>query len=134
MSNEDVICPYCKQPAELVRGKYGLLWRCDPCDAQAGVHENSPTNRPVGPLANAELRAAKRRAHNAFDPLWQAAVDRAFRETGRAGNARAKAYQWLADQLGIETKDCHFAQFNLAQCIDVVRIVDAAVPAFMRGA
>lgn len=130
----NVICPYCKKSAQLVRGKHGLIWQCVPCDAHVKAYDNSPTKQPMGPLANAELREAKRLAHAAFDPLWQAAVDRMFRETGKAGDVRARAYKWLAGELGIEPKDCHFAMFNLTRCREVVRIVQRHTPPFMHGA
>ena len=122
----EVICPYCKQPAKLVKGKdlyprhpdlhNRNYWRCDPCEAHVGCH--TPNRRfgfdgtqPLGVLANAQLRHAKHMAHQAFDPIWQ---------SGRL--PRGTAYQWLADQLGIPSDRCHIGEFNLEQCQKVLEV------------
>ena len=66
-----VICPYCHKPADLVggqtlfpfrpdlAGKY--FWVCTPCDARVGCH--GVGTKPMGRLANAQLRLAKTEAH-----------------------------------------------------------------------
>jgi len=65
----------------------------------------------LGTLANAELRAARNRAHAAFDPIW------------RSGEmSRRKAYAWLGDQLGLPVKRVHIAEFDLATCSKVVSV------------
>lgn len=75
-----VICSYCNKPAELVTGKEiyphrpdlypKKFWRCRPCTAYVGCHKPNAGygdgTRPLGRLANAELRAAKSAAHAAF--------------------------------------------------------------------
>lgn len=87
------------------------FWRCAQCDAYVGTHIG--TERPLGPLADAPTRAARRRAHAAFDPLWQ----------GLAKGARARAYAWLAKQLGIPGSDCHIGHMDVAMCQRVVEAV-----------
>lgn len=71
-------CPYCNSPTEFIDSKrvygrwYGWLLACTrypQCDAYVGCHGES--KNPLGRLANAELRAAKKAAHAAFDPLWR---------------------------------------------------------------
>jgi hypothetical protein len=73
-----VKCTYCGREAEWVPNKdlygrnYGksyMIWLCRPCDAYVGCHNNTRT--PKGSFANRELRAARRAAHAAIDPLWQ---------------------------------------------------------------
>lgn len=106
-------CDYCGKPAELVTGDEIYphrpdlsrlrFWRCEPCDAHVGCHRG--TTRPLGRLANAELRRAKMAAHAAFDPLWK---------SGRM--SRSEAYAWLADRLGIEADVCHIGMFDVAMC------------------
>ncbi len=59
-------------------------------------------------MANEELRRAKISAHAAFDPLWRGQLPK--------GAARRKAYRWLADQLGIDPKDCHIGMFDVEMC------------------
>lgn len=119
------ICPYCKSSAELVTGAAiyphrpdlsGLnFWRCKPCRAHVGCHQSDNNygdgTRPLGRLANAELRAAKQAAHAAFDPLWKSQTMR-----------RRSAYRWLAGQLGIPINCTHIAEFDLALCRQVVRV------------
>ena len=131
-----VVCPYCDQAAALVTGAdvyphrpdlSGLkFYRCDPCDAHVGCHRpgtwawvggakvaNTGTE-PLGRLANAELRAAKKMAHDAFDPVWR-----------DGGISRRDAYAWLAGMLGIELQQCHIGLFDTDQCAAVARAVHA---------
>lgn len=113
------VCPYCHKaaqqaPSTAVYGAgrdYGPVWLCRPCEAWVGCHKGTP--RPLGRLANKALREAKVRAHAAFDPLWKAGT-----------MDRSAAYAWLADQLGIDRKDCHIGMFDLDQCSRVVMIAD----------
>lgn len=57
-------CPYCLQgtklvDSSLVYGKsYGLIYFCRHCYSYVGVHKG--TEKALGRLANAELRAAKK--------------------------------------------------------------------------
>jgi hypothetical protein len=106
-----VLCAYCHNPAELLPdstplyGKdYGPVWRCELCKAWVGVHKG--TTRPLGRLANAELRVLKQRAHAAFDPIWKSGLMN-----------RGDAYAWLSDQLGIELKDTHVGMMDEQQCL-----------------
>lgn len=129
-----VKCDYCGEPAELVRGDHGYIWECKPCEAWVKAYDTSPSKKPMGSLANAELRQARKMAHAAFDPLWQAAIDRRMREGAtRVGGVRSEAYRWLADQLGIPADQCHFTRLSLHQCKRVVTICDASIPIFMHG-
>lgn len=133
-----VICPYCRKPAKLVTGavlyphRYDLqerrFWRCAPCDAWVGTHRDSPKHAPLGRLANAELRAAKQRAHAAFDPLWKAKMRR---DSVSKGNARAAGYKWLAEQLGVKASQCHIGMFDVETC---ERVVEACAPYLAREA
>lgn len=114
-----MICPYCDAKVQLVGGlaiyphrpdlAHKLFYRCWPCDAHVGCHPD--TTKPLGRLANAELREAKKAAHAAFDPLWTA---------GAKKGKRSAAYAWLADALGIDGKECHIGMFDVADCRRVV--------------
>ena len=120
-----ILCPYCGKPATLIQDSspiyrgtnFGPVFICWPCEAWVGVHKG--THKPLGRLANAELRRAKMAAHAAFDPLWMA---RMRRDNLRKGHARGKGYKWLAGQMGIERKDCHIGLFTVEQCNKVVEI------------
>lgn len=124
----NVMCPYCGKSAKLVGGDTiyphrpdlyeKKFWLCRPCNAYVGCHK--PNNgygdgtRPLGRLANAELRDAKRSAHAHFDPIWE-----------KGGMARAQAYKWLASSLGIEPKNCHIGMFDVETCKKVVDLCKA---------
>ncbi len=115
-------CPYCSTEsetvlAELVTGReiypnrpdlhFRNFWQCEKeCGAYVGCHLDDGNGiRPLGRLANAQLRAAKSRAHRAFDPLWK---DKLMK--------RKQAYAWLAGELGIQVDDCHIGMFDVAMC------------------
>lgn len=114
-----VSCSYCGREAELVDGTEVYphrpdlsdkkFYRCEPCAAWVGCHPG--TDRPLGRLANAELRRAKMAAHQALDPLWR---------SGRM--SRSQAYDWLARQLGLHKSECHVGKFDVETCNRVVMI------------
>lgn len=115
-----VTCPYCRSPAACVssaaiyagQSGYGMVWLCGnypACDAYVGCHAEDL--RPLGTMADRELRNARMDAHAAFDPLWK---------DGRM--TREGAYDWLAWSLGIERDQCHIALFGLLECRQVVEL------------
>lgn len=70
------ICDYCGNPADFVDSSvvyhgrsFGMIYLCPNCGAYVGVHKGS--DKPLGRLANSELRNWKKAAHAAFDPLWK---------------------------------------------------------------
>ena len=111
-----VICQYCKKPAKFVDSKmiygksYGMIYLCKECNAYVGVHKG--TNRPLGILANAELREWKKKAHASFDPLWKTKL-----------MTRREAYEWLAKQMGKSLEKCHIGMFDVSECEQVVDLV-----------
>lgn len=117
-------CPYCGEAAILLpRGEVdadyprGMVWACPPCDAWVPVHNNSLEHKPMGRLANAELRWAKAQAIEAFTALWKAwDVD------------RRTAYAWLSDQLGIPMGECDFGKFDLARCVKTHEVARQYIP------
>lgn len=123
-----VTCPYCTEPAKLVTGAevYGhrpdlaslKFWRCLPCRAYVGCHRYGvgygDGTRPLGRLANAELRIAKKTAHGVFDQIWK---------SGRM--TRSAAYKWLAGELGIPCNEAHIGEFDVPMCN---RVMDVCHP------
>ena len=122
-----VKCDYCNQLAQLVKGDviyphrpdlYALnFWYCEPCGAYVGCHKyNEKQGRdgfqPLGRLANAELRAAKTKAHTLFDPLWK----------NKHFKSRRKAYAWLANNMQLPIEKTHIGMFTVAQCDQVIEI------------
>lgn len=118
----NVWCNYCHRDAELVGGNkiyphrpdllHKKFWRCTPCEAYVGCHPG--TDKPLGRLANAELRRAKQRAHAAFDPLWKSGTMR-----------RKDAYAWLAGAIGVAKQNCHIGMFDVDACRATVAAVGA---------
>src|SRR4051794_30497777 len=119
-----VTCPYCgsaaifTNSARVYGGRdFGMLYLCrsyPACDSYVGVHKG--TDKPLGRMANKELRKAKNAAHAAFDPLWKKKYE--LRNAGGEGKsgrpggshykpayARGSAYKWLAEQLGISREE-----------------------------
>lgn len=121
-------CPYCGSIAALVGGldiypwrhdlAHKKFYRCQICpDAYVGCHDG--TENPLGRLADSKLRLAKSHAHAVFDPLWERKMER---DGLKKGEARGKAYVWLAGQLGIDPKDCHIGMMDVETCMRVVVI------------
>jgi hypothetical protein len=117
-------CDYCGNSAALVGGDViyphrpdlhdKRFYNCAACRAYVGCHPG--TDKPLGRLANAELRNAKQKAHAAFDPVWQS-----------RRISRKAAYKQLARRLGIDANDCHIGMFDIARCMHVVLLYgDAA--------
>ena len=106
-------CPYCdaeatvSDSAEIYRGRsYGLALICTrwpECDAFVSCHPGS--DRPMGYMANRELREARKKAHAAFDPRWK-----------HTKLTRKGAYQLMADLLKIPLGQAHISHLNLEQC------------------
>lgn len=113
-----VFCNYCNKEAVWVNNKeiygrsYGeknqMAWWCKDCDAYVGCHQNS--KRPLGILANKELRQAKIKAKN----LWKEKYLYVY--------GKGRAYKYLAQKLNIEPKDCHFGMFDLETCNKILKL------------
>lgn len=113
MKSEHVKCGYCDRQAKLVgaekiyphrrdlAGRW--FWDCDPCGAYVGCHPG--TTKPLGRLANAELRRAKQSVHRVLDPLWKS-----------GGMKRKEAYALLAKGLSIAPQNCHIGMFDVPTC------------------
>ena len=113
-------CPYCNSTAVLVGGNviyphrpdlvHRKFWRCPclVCDAYVGCHLGS--DKPLGRLANQDLRNAKVLAHEFFDRLWR---------NGKM--KRSSAYAWLAKKMKISRNKCHIGMFNVEQCNEAVK-------------
>ena len=115
-----VLCPYCGVQADFVDSavvyhgySYGMIYLCPQCGAYVGTHKG--TDRPLGRLANAELRKWKMAAHAAFDPLWQ---------RGEYKHRRNDAYAWLAEKMGLPKEQTHIGMFDVAQCQKVIQIIN----------
>ena len=113
------VCPHCSAAVGLVNnseiygrsyGEWPWAYSCTECDAYVGLHPW--TAIPLGTLADADTRAARKAAKDAFNPLWQ-----------RGPMSRTEAYVWLAAQLGIpDVNDCHVGWFDIETCTRVIAV------------
>ena len=89
---------------EIYGRSYGMVYLCRNCGAYVGVHKG--TDKPLGRLADAELRRWKMAAHNAFDPIWK---------YGKFRHRRNAAYA---------VEQTHSGMFDVAQCQQVIQIMN----------
>lgn len=108
-------CPYCHKEARWCENKerygknYGasyMCYWCKECDAYVGCHQNS--RKPLGTMANAELRAWRMKAHAHIDPLWK-----------EQGWARREVYRFLSQELG---KEIHIGESDIEMCKKILAI------------
>lgn len=114
-------CPYCgglatlKDSAIIYNGvSHGLVYICENfpiCDSYVGTHRK--TLKPLGRLADKELRVLKQQAHKYFDFLWKNRLQK---------HARKRAYKWLSKQLGLHYDDCHIGYFNVEMTLKVIKL------------
>ena len=114
-----VYCPYCHRKAELVSGEIiyptsgylhnKMFWQCAPCESYVGCHRNSKVHKPLGRLANKDLRRLRVDAHNVFDKMWKT-----------RGMTRDTGYAWLAAMLNVRPNRCHIAMFGQEMCRKVI--------------
>lgn len=125
--HELVNCGECGKPAGLVSGELIYphrpdlhakpFWRCCACQAYVGCHPG--TFRPLGTPCGPSTRAARSKAHAAFDPLWRRKMQR---DGCQQHVARGAAYKWLAGQLGIDPLKCHIGMFDASTALRVAEI------------
>lgn len=111
------ICPYCGAKPELIDSaeiyngtSFGPIYICRPCNAYVGVHKF--TNKPLGRLANAELRELKKQAHEVFDKIWKLKYKR----------GRHQAYYWLSKQMNRPFNYTHIGMMNCDECQEVINL------------
>lgn len=110
-------CPYCHRPAQFLTSLeyYGRdfgsnVYACIPCGASVGTHRRS--KRPLGTMANAELRGLRKQAHHLFDPLWRNKL-----------MGRKAAYKILRKMMGLSKEQAHIGMFNKGQCLVLIEIL-----------
>lgn len=111
-------CPYCGGPVTLTSnaaiygseyGRWPYVYLCKPCDAYVGLHP--ATDLPLGTLANAQLRNARKTSKSAFHALME-----------RRDMKRGDAYAWLSGRMGIPKAEAHFGMFDLERCRAAYRV------------
>lgn len=111
-------CPYCGSPVvyRTADGIYHenknntMLYVCShypKCDAY--IRANPQTGKPMGTLANSELRALRTEAHHYFDYLYKEGY-----------MSRNDAYHWLADFIGVPHSKAHIGYWGEYYCNQVI--------------
>jgi hypothetical protein len=108
-------CHYCKNKVQLVNnseiyqkqyGEWPYAYLCSnkQCGAYVGLHPF--TSIPLGTLADAHTRRARKNTKEAFNAIW------------KGGHmTRDGAYQWLAEKMGITDHNaCHISWMNVVEC------------------
>ncbi len=116
-----IYCPYCGaqaklRPASVVYKENTIvhdafLYVCDRyprCDAYVSAHRD--TKRPMGTLANSELRNKRIRAHKVFDRVWKSGL-----------MTKWQAYKWLQATFGLDEDEAHIAMFSEYMCERLIR-------------
>lgn len=121
------LCPYCDNKTELVDtsevygenySKRAWMYLCRKCGAYVGTHPK--TTKALGRLADANLRNWKKLAHHYFDALWKQKMKQGLSKT----KARALAYQWLSNQLGMPPERTHIGMFDVVECKSTVQVCE----------
>lgn len=126
MKRMNIRCPYCGaqatlRPASVIYGsraihpdsQFYICSRWPACDSYVRAHKGS--RRPMGELANGDLRHKRIEAHQALEQLqrhWK--------------TNRRYMYQWLAFCLGTDAAHTHIAQFREYRCEQTIRLCQQA--------
>lgn len=89
----------------------GGCYLCDDCKAYVGVHDTK-NKKPLGRLANKEMRQLKMKCHYKFDKFWK-----------QADFKRRDCYGYLAEKLDLRLRETHFGWFDteyLNKAIDIL--------------
>jgi hypothetical protein len=110
-----LICPYCGKEALWCDNKeiYGrsigrshMIYYCGRCDAYVGCHNN--TTKPLGTMANKELRQARIKAHDHLDKFWKSGTW-----------SRTEMYTKVSIELG---KRIHMGESDLEMCQKIIAL------------
>lgn len=108
-----MICTYCNKEAKWCENKeiygknYGksfMCYLCKDCDAYVGCHNN--TKKPLGTIANKELRAWRIKAHRHIDRWWK---NKIF--------TRKEVYNMLKIIFG---REIHIGESDIKTCKDII--------------
>ncbi|MCM1214947.1 MAG: DUF3268 family zinc-finger domain-containing protein [Lachnospiraceae bacterium] len=120
--NYSIICPYCGsraicKPASTVYGadtidRKSYLYLCSRwpvCDAYVSAHKKDL--KPMGTLANGELRHKRILAHHALKKLQK-----------ERHMDKWAVYVWLQANLGLDEHHAHIGMFSLQMCDQVISL------------
>ncbi len=101
---------------ELKHGMYGYYYICMNCGAKVGCHKG--TTKPLGIFADTEMQQLRKECHRLIDSRpngvkrWTTAKERTL------------LYKKLSSQMGIPSKDCHFAKMDKNRLLNAKAILN----------
>ncbi|WP_080416055.1 zinc-finger-containing protein [Burkholderia ubonensis] len=117
-------CPHCSGAVKFASnaavygrtyGEWPWMYLCQNLSCRAYVGTHPHTNIPLGTLATAAIRDARKKAKDQFNALWQGGQ-----------MTRTAAYSWLAARMSIPVAACHFGWFDEAQCSRAMQVMTDA--------
>ena len=131
-----IACNYCGRKCQIVdgltlyphRGEFinRKFVKCEACAAWTLLDHNG---RPIGPLANVTLHAKRRRALEALKPLWVRVMENGAEEK----TAKASAYLWLTESLGLNDRPPRINSFDEELCDLTIQLCNETIMA-LKGA
>ena len=141
MKQTRIHCPYCGslatlRPASVIHGLSDIsagtyLYVCrrwPACDAYVSAHDRTHrpmgtlangdlrhTKQPLGTLANGDLRHKRILAHHALHSVQT-----------QLGMNRDQSYRWLQTQMGLPGDQVHIAKCGDYRCEQIIRICENA--------
>lgn len=112
----DLTCPDCGSVLVLAVFQDKVIYRCARRTTTGcrGSHGAKPDGAPLGVPASWQVRQERRKAHAAFDQLWNGP---------KAPMSRGVAYQWLQDAMGMTHDQAHISRFDAEQSKRVVALL-----------
>lgn len=118
-------CPYCGNEAKYCENKeiYGrnfgksfMCYFCRLCDAYVGTHNNS--KRPLGTMANKQLRVWRQITHREIDAYWKAGLC-----------SRGRMYELLKIIFG---KVIHVGESDIEMCRKIIKATENEIPRLLK--
>ena len=88
----------------------GMCYLCDSCGSYVGCHKDG---RPLGILANKQMRLKKIKCHSLFDAVWRSGELR-----------RSECYHILSKKMNISYRDCHFGLFGIEELNAALNVLE----------
>lgn len=115
LTEADLDCPECG--AFMVLDKRGgkLYYRCSTAKWSkcSGTHSCHTDGRPLGIPGDAPTKAARMKAHRAFDQLWK---------SGRM--SRSGAYHFMQGLMRMSSAEAHIGRFTIEQCEELLALLE----------